>query len=214
MVSIEDMGNTIRVIGICGSLRGGSYTRKALQLALKGAEEVGANTQLMDLRDYDLIFCDGLEEDDVLTQDVHRMRKEVHDAQGIILGTPEYHGGYSGVLKNALDLMGFDEFEGKMIGLVGVSGGNFGATNAMNSLRTVGRSLHAWVIPNEVSIPRASRMFNEDGKLNDDELAERIKDLGREVARFAFLHHSKKALDFVQLWEGATLNPGGEKSAG
>ncbi len=43
--------------------------------------------------------------------------EEVAGAQGIILGTPEYHGSFSGVLKNALDLMGFDEFEGKMIGL-------------------------------------------------------------------------------------------------
>jgi FMN reductase len=61
----------------------------------------------------------------------------------IILVTPEYHGGYSGVLKNALDLMGFDEFEGKMLGLVGVSGGRMGAFGARNSLREVGRALHA-----------------------------------------------------------------------
>ena len=53
---------------------------------------------------------------------VGKLREEVRAAEGIILGTPEYHGGFSGVLKNALDLMGFDEFEGKMMGLVGVSG--------------------------------------------------------------------------------------------
>jgi NAD(P)H-dependent FMN reductase len=46
-------------------------------------------------------------------------------ATGIIIGTAEYHGGYSGVLKNALDLMGFAEFEGKTIGLLGVSGGEW-----------------------------------------------------------------------------------------
>jgi len=65
---------------------------------------------------------------------------KVKRAQGILLATPEYHGGYSGVLKNALDLMGFDEFEGKMIGLVGVSGGNMGAFGALSSLRSVGRA--------------------------------------------------------------------------
>jgi len=54
------------------------------------------------------------------------LREEVKQAHGIILGTPEYLGSYSGVLKNALDLMGFEEFEGKMLGLLGVSGGAMG----------------------------------------------------------------------------------------
>ena len=49
---------------------------------------------------------------------LHRLRKEVKEAHGIIVGTPEYHGSLSGVLKNALDLMSFDEIEGKMMGLV------------------------------------------------------------------------------------------------
>jgi FMN reductase len=66
------------------------------------------------------------------------LREEVNQGQGIILGTPEYHGGYSGVLKNALDLMGFEKFEEKMLGLVGVSGGAMGAFGPMNSLREVG----------------------------------------------------------------------------
>jgi multimeric flavodoxin WrbA len=93
------------------------------------------------------------------------LREEVKHAEGIILGTPEYHGGYSGVLKNALDLMGFEEFEGKMLGLVGVSGGAMGAFGAMNSLREVGRALHAWVVPDQASIPQAWQEFDETGKL-------------------------------------------------
>jgi NAD(P)H-dependent FMN reductase len=48
-----------------------------------------------------------------------------------IAGTPLYHGSYSGVLKNAIDPMGFHEFEDKMVGLVGVSGGRMGAGNAL-----------------------------------------------------------------------------------
>ena len=48
------------------------------------------------------------------------------------------------MLKNVMDLMGFDEFQGKMIGLVGVSGGALGASNALATLRTIGRALHAW----------------------------------------------------------------------
>src|SRR5262245_30311990 len=128
-----------RVVGIAGSIRPGSYTRMAVRLALKGAEELRCEAQLIDLRDYQLLFCDGKEDESQYPKDVFRLREEVKQAQGIILGTPEYHGGYSGVLKNVLDLMGFEEFEGKMLGLVGVSGGAMGAFGPMNSLREVGR---------------------------------------------------------------------------
>jgi FMN reductase len=97
-------------------LRAGSFTRMALQVALAGAQEAGAQTRLIDLREYHLIFCDGKEDESTYPKDVFRLREDVRVAQGIILATPEYHGGYSGILKNALDLMGFEEFEGKMLG--------------------------------------------------------------------------------------------------
>ncbi len=61
-----------------------------------------------------------------------KAKPEERAAEGIILGTPEYHGGFSGVLKNALDLMGFDEFEVKMMGLVGVEGGGMGVLDALS----------------------------------------------------------------------------------
>jgi len=50
------MADKVRVVGICGSLRKKSYTRLALKLALRGTEEAGAEAQLIDLRDYQLVF--------------------------------------------------------------------------------------------------------------------------------------------------------------
>jgi len=121
MAENEEARDQILIVAICGSLRPGSYTRMALQVALRGARETGAEATLIDLRDYQLAFCDGKEDDKEYPKDVFRLREEVKSAHGLILGTPEYHGGVSGVLKNALDLMGFEELEGKMIGLIGVS---------------------------------------------------------------------------------------------
>src|SRR2546426_9755201 len=161
MTTPAQTNHPIHIAGICGSLRAGSYSRQALRVALAGAAEAGAHTQLIDLNEYQLIFCDGKEDESRYPQDVARLRADVQRAQGIILATPEYHGGYSGVLKNALDLMGFDEFEGKMIGLVGVSGGRMGAFGPMNDLRDVGRALHAWVIPEQASVPQAWQVFDE-----------------------------------------------------
>jgi NAD(P)H-dependent FMN reductase len=199
----------VRVAGICGSLRAGSHTRQALTLALQGAEEWGAAVQMIDLRDYELVFCDGRRGQNAYPEGVRRLRRDLQQAHGVILATPEYHGGYSGVLKNALDLMGFAEFEGKMIGLLAVSGGSMGAANALNSLRSVGRSLHAWVLPQQVSISGGWKQFNPDGTLRDPEMAKRVRTLGRDVARFAFLHTSEPAMAFLQAWEEAPVNPGG-----
>ncbi|HEX9592602.1 MAG TPA: NAD(P)H-dependent oxidoreductase [bacterium] len=199
----------IEVAGICGSIRKGSLTRMALQVALAGAKEAGAAIHLIDLRAYELVFCDGKEDESVYPKDVFKLREDVRAAQGIILATPEYHGGYSGVLKNALDLMGFDELEGKMLGLVGVSGGGMGAFGAISSLRAVGRALHAWVIPEQVSIPRAWQEFDDSGTLKNSDLEKRLKEVGRQVARFAYLHTSQEAQEFLSAWEGAPVNPGG-----
>lgn len=199
----------IRVVGISGSLREVSASRRAVAIALEGAREIGAETRLLDLREYDLILCDGKDDESDYPQGVFKLREDVQAAHGILLSTPEYHGGYSGVLKNALDLMGFDEFEGKMLGLLGVSGGAMGAFGALNSLREVGRALHAWVIPQQASVPYAWKAFDDDGTLKDDKLAERVRGVGREVARFAYLHSAEKAQEFLRVWEGAQENPGG-----
>ena len=81
--------NQIHVVGISGSLRSGSYTRTAVRVALTGAEEVGAKTQLIDLREYNLVFCDGKEDETAYPEDVFRLRSEVQKANGLILATPE-----------------------------------------------------------------------------------------------------------------------------
>jgi FMN reductase len=197
---------TIHIAGISGSLRAGSYTRRAVECALQAAAETGAETRLIDLSDYNLVFRAG--KDETSYPDVVRLRSEVKQAEGIILGTPEYHGSLSGVLKNALDLIGFDEFEGKMIGLVGVSGGRMGAFDALNTLRNIGRALHAWVIPEQASVPEAWKVFTADGKIADPQMEERLKEVGRQVARFARLHKCESALDFLQNWQKAQANPG------
>jgi FMN reductase len=196
----------IHITGISGSRRAGSYTRMAVETALRGAAEMGAITHLIDLREFDLFFADS---SDSKGPDFERLRKEVKRADGIILGTPEYHGSFSGVLKNALDLMGFDEFESKMIGLVGVSAGAMGASDALTSLRNVGRALHAWVVPEQAAVPAAGTVFDESGAIKDRRIEARLKEVGRQVARFARLHRCAAADEFLRKWEEAPPNPGG-----
>ncbi|RKU07675.1 NADPH-dependent FMN reductase [Candidatus Poribacteria bacterium] len=180
----------IYVVGLCGSLRQGSTTHAALTIALAGAREVGAEVELLDLNEYQLIFHGAVADESEYPPDVFKLKEKVKRAHGILLGTPEYHGSFSGVLKNALDLMRYEEFENKVVGLIGVSGGRMGAGNALSMLRTVGATLRAWVIPTDVSIPNASEAFDENGNLLDPELVERTKAVGQQVTQLATLWNS------------------------
>ena len=180
----------IYVVAICGSLRAGSSTQAALQIALSGAKDAGAEVELLQLSAYDLVFQGSVANEDDYPPGVFKLRDKVKRAHGILLGSPEYHGSFSGVLKSALDLMSFDEFENKAVGLIGVSGGRMGAANALSMLRTVGTALHAWVVPKDASIPNASTAFDADGNLRDPELAARVKAVGEQVTEFAALRHS------------------------
>jgi NAD(P)H-dependent FMN reductase len=192
----------VRVVGLCGSLRPASWTRAALKIVLEGAQEKGATTDLLDLREYDLPFCTGEEGDAAKgTSGAAQLRQRVLEANGIILATPNYHGTLSGVLKNALDLMTMREFEGKVVGLVGVSGGRMGATATLNTLRSIGRTLHAWVIPWEAWVYSADSAFAADGTLKDAAAGQRLREVGRRVARLTRMLASKEAQELLALWE-------------
>jgi NAD(P)H-dependent FMN reductase len=199
----------IRILGIPGSLREGSHTRQAVAQALQGARQGGVETELLDLRSYELPLCDGRSDESTYPPGVERFRQKLRSADGYVIGTPEYHGSFSGVLKNALDLCGFEEFEGKVVGLVSVSGGAFGGLAGMGALRGICRSLHAWVIPEEAAVPRAGSGFTADGKLTDAKTVKRLEQVGAEVARFAFLRTSPQVKEFLAAWESAQPNPGG-----
>lgn len=171
-----------------------------MKIALAGAEEMGATAELVDLRDYDLPFCTG-EDSTAEKLGVQRLRQRVSEASGVILATPNYHGTVSGVLKNALDLMSMREFEGKVVGLIGVSGGQMGGMSTLNALRAIGRTMHAWIIPSEAWIFDADNAFTADGHLKDVLSEQRLREVGRRVARLTRMLASKQARDLLHLWE-------------
>src|SRR5712692_7727105 len=165
----KDRSVEVLVIGLAGSLRSGSNTRTAVAYALEGAVEEGAKVSLLDLAAFSLPFL-GRSRELSNVKAVEGFRAALRASDGIVLGSPEIHGSVSGVLKNALDLTGTDEFEGKMVGLVGVAGGRMGATETLNHLRIIGRSLHAWVVPNQASIGDSGTAFDFHGRPIDPEV--------------------------------------------
>ncbi len=162
----------VKIVGINGSLRPNSYSAQALKLAAMRVQSLGAEIEVIDLRTLSLPFCNG-GDDYPDYPDVERLRQAVAAADGLILATPEYHGSVSGVLKNALDLMDFEQLSGKVAGLISVLGGQSNS-NALNDLRVIIRWVHGWVIPEQIAIGQARKVFDAEGKLLDDKLSERF----------------------------------------
>lgn len=168
------------VVAVCGSLRDASRTRIALQETLAASAEIGATTELVDLRSYELPNLNAVDGD---IPDAERLRERFARADSILLGTPNYHGSYSGALKNALDYCGRDEFEGITVGLLEVAAGDFPGS-AILHLRAVARTLSAWTLPTAVAIPDSHSIIAGSG-IRDSDIAERTNRLGRELAEYA-----------------------------
>jgi FMN reductase len=169
----------VKIVGIGGSLRPNSSSYQALAVAIQRVQALGADTQILDLRQMQLPFCNG-EDDYPDYPDVIKLREAVAQADGLILATPEYHGSVSGVLKNALDLMSFAQLSDKVTGLISVLGGQSNS-NALNDLRVIMRWVHGWVIPEQIAIGQSWKAFSEDGKLLDEKLSQRFDQFAQSL---------------------------------
>lgn len=177
------MPKTPAVVAICGSLRETSSTRLALEHAVAAAEDAGAQTTFVDLRDWDLPLFDP---DDRERGDASELRRLVGDADAVLLGTPVYHSMVSSAMKNAFDYLGRDEFEQTTVGLLATAGG-YSYTPTLEHLRTGVHMVHGWTIPHEVGVPNASEAFDDVGEFVDPELETQVEKLGRMTAEYAFL---------------------------
>ncbi|BAU08604.1 NADPH-dependent FMN reductase [Fischerella major NIES-592] len=169
----------VKIVGIGGSLRADSYSQIALRLAAQRVEALDAEVEILDLREMQLPFCNG-EQEYPDYPDVQKLQHAVSRADGLILATPEYHGSISGVLKNALDLMSFEQLSGKVTGLISVLGGQPNS-NALNDLRIIMRWVHGWVIPEQIAIGQAWKAFSPEGKLLDEKLAQRFDQFAQSL---------------------------------
>jgi FMN reductase len=169
----------VKIVGIGGSLRANSYSQIALDMVARRVEALGAEVEVLDLRQMNLPFCDGGNEYPDYP-DVEKLQKAVKEADGLILATPEYHGSVSGVLKNALDLMSFEQLDGKVAGVISVLGGQANS-NALNDLRVIMRWVHAWVIPEQIAIPQAWKAFSSEGKILDEKVAQRFDEFAQSL---------------------------------
>jgi chromate reductase, NAD(P)H dehydrogenase (quinone) len=180
-----------RILALAGSTREASYNKRLVRVAAAGARAAGAEVTVIDLRDFPLPLYDGdLEASAGLPAHAIRLKDLFKAHGGLLIGTPEYNGGMSGVLKNLIDWVsrrGDDErslaaFTGKVGGLIAASPGAFGGMRSLAQLRQVLSGIGVLVIPEQRAVGRAGEAFDDAGGLKDPDQQAAVEAIGARVA--------------------------------
>jgi chromate reductase len=171
--------DTIRVLGIPGSLRKGSFNRMALAAAQALAPE-GVVIEPCEIRDIPLYDGD-VEASTGLPAAVVAFREKIAAADALLIVTPEYNSSVPGVLKNAIDWASrppSQPFDGKPVAIMGASPGALGTVRAQLHLRHILANVNAHVLPQpQVMIAGAGQRFDAQGQLTDAATRDFVRNL-------------------------------------
>ncbi len=118
----------------------------------------------------------------------------VLDAPGLVVVTPEYNGGMPGVFKYFIDMLKFPEsFEARPVCFVGLGAGMWGALRPVEQFQLIFGYRNAYVYPERVFLPGINELLNEEGRLTDPDIVQRLT---KQAAGF---------IDFVERLKGVTL---------
>jgi FMN reductase len=178
------------IVALGGTTRSGSSTQRALALCLREIATLGAETHLVSGSDLDLpAYTPGAR----LPIAARKIVTELRRADGVILGTPGYHGGISGLVKNALDYveeLRADErpyLEGRAVGCVVTAAGEQGAVTTLLALRSVVHALRGWPTPLGAAIVTSGEIFAPTGECLSKKIDIQLRTLSQQVLAFATL---------------------------
>lgn len=137
------------ILIVCGSPRLDRQTNRALCLLEHRLKQNGLQIQRMSVCQLDLPLF-GL--DTGSSTDLITWRQAVQSASAIVFGSPEYHGSFSGGLKNLLDHLDSTLIAGKPAALVAASGSSRGGLATLSAMRHILRSLHVPAIVEQLAV--------------------------------------------------------------
>jgi FMN reductase len=177
------------VVGVGGTLRVNSSTERALRHCLAAVERQGGRTKLYCGADIELPMYNPHEP--ARTARAIALITALRQADAVVVGSPGYHGGVSGLVKNALDYiedMRDDSrvyLDNKPWGCISCAYGWQAAVGTLDQLRAIGHALRAWPTPLGVAINSADQIWDEAGGLADAAVRARLDMLASQVLTFA-----------------------------
>jgi FMN reductase len=176
------------IVALGGTLRAGSSTEKAMRHVLAAAERAGARVLLISGTALELPLYQP--ENPQRSDGARDLVAQLALADGIILGSPGYHGSISGLVKNALDYAedlrndARPYFSGRAVGCIATAGGWPGAVNTLGALRDIVHSLRGWPTPMGAAINSAEKVFDEAGACTSPRTAQMLELIASEVLGF------------------------------
>ena len=174
----------MNILIINGSTHKDSLNLRIAQISKKAVEKAGHKVTLIHLGDEDIPMFRGY--DMQYPNRVKEILKLMMDADGLILHVPEYHHAVPAILKNLFEYIDDEEtyiIRDRPVAMVSASPGQFGGARAQQSLYGLLRTLGLWLIPDELFIPRAHKIFLNDGTITDKKIKARVEKLSLRLVR-------------------------------
>jgi NAD(P)H-dependent FMN reductase len=127
-----------------------------------------ATVKILDLASYNFpIFNERLQFQKSPSAGAIDFAEQIQSADGVIIVSPEYNGGYPASLKNAIDLL-YKEWHHKPVAISTVSEGSFGGSQVITSLQFTLWKMKAWTVPASFPVPEITKAFDENGNPSGD----------------------------------------------
>lgn len=168
------------IVTILGTSRPGNYTGKALAVVQDELQKEDLTLTLIDTGKITLPFP-GLGD----TEDALWLRDTVHGASGLVIATPEYHGGLSAMTKLVIENLGFPSaLRDKPVALLGVAAGRIGAVKSLEQLRGICAHVGGIVLPMAVSVAGVQGAFDEEGNCTNVGVEKNLRELASSLLTF------------------------------
>lgn len=155
----------------------------------------GADVTQIRLTDLRLPIYDGdAEAENGLPEGAHTLKRSIAEHQALLIATPEHNGGYSALLKNAIDWIsrpsrldrtGLQTTAGKLEALISASPGAQGGLRSQIALQLSLSKLGALVIPDSFALSSAHQAFDEQGRLKDVTTEKMVRAVGAALVKLA-----------------------------
>ncbi len=188
----------MRIIGISGSLRRGSYNtallRAAAALMPEGAELEIAAIDAIPLYNADVETGTGI------PASVAALKDKIVAADALLLSTPEYNNSIPGVLKNTIDWLSRPPadsqrvFGGRLITIMGASPGPYGTVQSQTAWLPIMRTLRMqpWFGP-RLAVAHAASVFDAAGALTDEKVRAQLREFLQGFVQFVGAARSPKS---------------------
>lgn len=188
----------VKILAFSGSARKNSYNQKLVKIAAQGAEQVGADVNIVNLADYPMpLFNQDLEVEQGMPATARAFKELLISHDGFLIASPEYNSAFSPLLKNAIDWASRREgdeppllaYRNKTAVIMAASPGALGGLRGLVMLRMLLSNIGMIVLPGQLALANADKVFDGEGNLLDHAKQTATLELGANLKGYLDKFH-------------------------